>query len=178
MLRTSHMTRSRTMRSLLPAAWLACLLPVVGAAEEENPFKKARVGDWVEYKMTGPNIEGKTKMTIVTKDDKEVVYEVTGTFSFMGMESVAPVQKQTVDLTKSYDPIVAANLKRNNVKIEKLAEGKEKLKVGQKEFATNWTKLRSTTTVNNVTIVTDYQMWFAAEVPLGGLVRMDTTGGN
>jgi hypothetical protein len=146
------------------------------AADEEDPYKKAKVSDWIEYKMTGTNnIEGKTKMTVVAKDDKELTFEITGTFSFMGKETAIPVQKQKIDLTKSYDPIVAANLKGSGVKIDKVGEGKEKLKVGDKEFDTKWTKLKATTTVNNVTVVNDYQMWFAANVPLSGLVRMDTT---
>ena len=156
---------------------IGCFVPALLGADEENPLKKAKVGDWVEYKMTGTNnVAGKTKMVVIAKDDKEVTYEITGTFSFMGKETVAPVQKQTVDLTKPYDPAVAAaNLKATNTKIEKTGEGKEKLKVGEKEFDTKWTKLKSTTTVNNITIVSEYQMWFAANVPLSGLVRLDTT---
>jgi hypothetical protein len=164
------------MRSTFAFALLVYLVPVVLGADEENPLKKAKVGDWVEYKMTGTNnIEGKTKMTVVAKDDKEVTYEITGTFSFMGKETAIPVQKQKVDLTKSYDPIVAANLKETGAKIEKTGEGNEKLKVGDKEFDTKWTKLKATTTVNNITVVNEFQMWFAANVPLSGLVRMDTT---
>jgi hypothetical protein len=168
-----------TMKTAIRVCLLALfsVVPAVLGADEENPLKKAKVGDWVEYKMTGPNnVAGKTKMTVVAKDDKEVTYEITGTFSFMGKETAIPVQRQTVDLTKPYDPAVgAANLKATGTKIEKTGEGKEKLKVGEKEFDTKWTKLKATTTVDKVTMVSEYQMWFAANVPLSGLVRMDTT---
>ena len=165
------------MRSILAAAVLVCLAPTALLAGDENPFNKSKVGDWVEYKMTGPNVEGKTKMAIIAKDDKEVTYEVTGSFSFVGKETSAPVQKIKVDLTKSYDPIIAANLARTGTKIEKDGEGAEKIKVGDKEFDTKWTKTKSTTTVNGITIVSEHKMWFSKDVPLSGLVRMDTATG-
>ncbi len=163
------------MRSILAAALLSCLVPTALLAGDDNPFTKAKVGDWVEYRMTGPNMEGKTKMTIVAKDDKELTYEVAATFSVMGKEMAAPIQKLTVDLTKPYDPIVAANLKKTGTKIEKEGEGAEKIKIGVKEFDTKWTKMKSTSTVNDVTVVSDYKMWFSKDVPVSGLVRMETT---
>jgi hypothetical protein len=164
------------MRSVITIALLVCFAPAIQGAEVENPYRNAKVGDWVEYKMTGQNIEGSTKMTVVSKDDKEVTYEVAATFSFMGNKTTGPVQTMKIDLTKDYDAISAANLKANNVQIEKLAEGKEKLKTAGKEYDTKWTQLRATSTVNGMTIVTDYKMWFCKDVPLSGLVRMNTTG--
>jgi hypothetical protein len=163
------------MRLACAAVLLVWLAPSIQAADNENPFRSAKVGDWAEYMMTGQNTEGSTKMTIVAKDDKELTYEIVATFSFMGKKMVLPAQMMKVDLTKSYDAISAANLKANNVKIEKVDEGKEKLTAGGKEYETNWTKLKATTTVNGMTIVMDYQMWFCQDVPLSGLVRMDTT---
>ena len=59
--------------------------------------------------------------------------------------------------------------------IEKLDEGKEKLKAAGKTYDTKWTKLRATTMVNEMKIVVDHKMWFCKDVPLSGLVRMDTT---
>jgi hypothetical protein len=146
-------------------------------AGDDNPFKKAKVGDWVEYKMTSATFEGKTKMIIVAADDKEVTYEVASTFSAMGKEMTGPFQKLKVDLTKNYDPIIAQNLKSTNTKIEKVGEGTEKLKVGKREFNTKWTKLKSTTKVNDVTVVSEHKMWFSKDVPVSGLVRMDTNTG-
>jgi hypothetical protein len=136
------------MRSVLAISLMVCSSAAGQAPDVANPFKKAKAGEWVEYKMTGPNIEGKTKMTIVAKDDKEVSYEVASSFSFMGKEMTAPIQKLNIDLTKSYDPISAANLKANNVKIEQMGEGKEKLKVAGKEIDTKWNRLKATATVN------------------------------
>ena len=165
------------MRSVYAVVLLTCFAPMPALAGDDNPFTKAKVGDWVEYKMTGPNMEGKTKMTIVAKDEKEVTYEVTATISIMGKEMATPVQKLTVDLTKPYDPIVAANLKRTGTNIEKDGEGTEKIKVGEKEFDTKWSKLKCSTTQNGVTIASDFKFWHCKDVPLGGLVRMETSTG-
>jgi hypothetical protein len=163
------------MRFILIAAHMVLMASVVSGADDENPFRKAKVGDWTEYKMTGPNVSGSTKMTIVGKDEKEVAYEITSKFAAFGQETVGPVQKIKVDLTKSYDPVVAANLSQNNTKIEKVGEGNEKLKVAGKEIETKWTKMKTTTTVNDMQIVSEYTMWISKDVPVSGLVKMETS---
>jgi hypothetical protein len=152
-----------------------CLIPTALRAGDDNPFKKAKVGDWAEYKVTGLPYEARTKMTVVAADDKEVTYEVTASYTSMGKEIETPVQTLKVDLTKDYDPIIAANLKRTGTKIETTGEGTEKVKIGDKEFDTKWTKLKCTTTLNEFTVVSEYKMWLCKDVPLSGLVRMDST---
>jgi hypothetical protein len=169
------------MRFAIAAVLFISLTSVGPGAEGENAYRDAKVGDWVEYqsKMTadgGFDQEGNTKITVVARDDKELTYEVLASLGVNGKTLVAPTQTLKTDLTKSYDAISALNLKQNNVKIEKLGEGKEKLKVAGKEYDTTWTRLRSTATQPEVTVVTDYKMWFCKDVPVNGLVRMDTTG--
>jgi len=173
----SALTRSALTRSALVCALLFCVGPTALLAGEDNPFKKAKVGDWVEHKMTGLDVGGTTKMTIVAKDDKEVTYEIKSTFSFMGKEMTGPVQTQKTDLTKNYDLIAAANEKQVNLKREKLAEGAEKIKIAGKELETKWTHLKITVTVNGMLMVSEYKMWFSKDVPVNGLVRMDTEVG-
>jgi hypothetical protein len=162
------------MRMLTGIVLLVCFVPALQGADEENPLKKSKVGDWTEYRMTGPSMDGKTRLTVIAKDDKEVTYEVTGKMSFNGKEMAMPAQKQKVDLTKPYDAISAANLARTGTKIETVGEGTEKLKIRGKEYDTKWTKLKATTTVGDVTVVSEYKMWFSKSVPVSGLVRMDT----
>jgi hypothetical protein len=163
------------MRFILIAAQLACFGSFVYGADDENPFRKAKVGDWAEYKMTGPNVAGATRMVITAKSDQEVTYEVTSKFTAFGQETVGPVQTIKVDLTKPYDAISAANLQQNNTKSEKIGEGTEKIKVGGKEVETKWTKMKYTTTVNGMMIVSEYQMWLSKEVPVTGMVKMETS---
>jgi hypothetical protein len=166
------------MRCVLALGFLACFfVPNAIGADTDNPFHKAKVGDWAEYRMTAPNCEGKTKMTIVTASDKEVVYQVEATFTAFGQEQTAPVQKITVDLSQPYDAISAANMKQMGVTMEKVAEGTEKLKIGDKELDTHWTKSKYTSTAGGVTVVSEYKMWFCKDVSVSGLVRMDSTVG-
>jgi hypothetical protein len=100
---------------------------------------------------------------------------VAATYTYKGKQRVAPAQKMKVDLTKNYDAISALNLKAKNVKIEKLDEGKERLKIAGKEYDTSWTSLRTTATEPDATVFMEYKMWFCKDVPVSGLVRMDTT---
>jgi hypothetical protein len=162
------------MRSTYAAALLICSVPAIQAADKENPFKNAEVGDWVAYKMTGLT-DAKSKMTVVAKDDKQATYELATTFTAGGKEVTAPVRTLRVDLTKPYDPLAAANLQQNNVKVETLGEGKEKIKLGDKEFDTRWTKMKTTSKVNNMTVQAEFKMWFSDDVPLSGLVKMEET---
>jgi hypothetical protein len=165
------------MKSLLTFAALAvCLLPAARGADEENPFKKAKVGDYAEYKMTtssmGRDFEGKTKMTIIAKDDKEATVEVTGKFGSMGKEMDLPAQKQKIDLTKPYDPTTANMPKGADVKIEK-GNGTETVMAGGKQYACTWMKAVSTFKIGDMNLESEMKMWSSKEVPLSGMVKME-----
>jgi hypothetical protein len=163
------------MRSILAATLMICVVQTSMRAGDDNPFRKAKVGDWAEYKVTGLPYEARTKMTVVAADDKEVTYEVAASYTSMGKEIETPIQKLKVDLTKDYDPIIAANLQRTGTKIETTGEGTEKVKIGDKELDTKWITLKCTTTTSQFTVISEYKMWLSKDVPLSGLVRMDTT---
>src|SRR5438105_1366233 len=57
-----------------------CLVATAARAEEENPFKKAKVGDWSQYAtktvMPAATIESEMKQTVTKKTDTEVTYEM------------------------------------------------------------------------------------------------------
>src|SRR5205823_14907269 len=84
------------------------------AVDEENPYKKAKVGDFATYKMTtkvaGLNIEGIVTQTVTAKDDKEVTLKASGKVVAMGMEIPIPDKDFTIDLTKPFDPTKAGGL--------------------------------------------------------------------
>ena len=165
------------MRTRIGIVLLVCFVPALRGADEENPLKKPKVGDWTEYRMTGPSMDGKTRLTIIAKDDKEVTYEVTGKISFNGKEMAVPVQKKTIDLTKPYDPIVAANLARTGTKIETVGEGTEKVTIGGKEYDTKWTKLKATTTVGDVTLFPNTRCGSSRACPYPGWCMDTSTSG-
>jgi len=162
------------MKRLMVIALAVCLAPLARAQDkEENPFKKAKVGDWVEYKMTtmagGFNIEAKTKMEVTAKDDKEVTVKTTA--SVGGMEGKS--QEMKIDLTKPYDPTQAGNLPKDaEAKIEKAGDGKEKIKVGGKDYDTTWQKMKVKAKAMGLEIESEVTVWRAKDVPLDGTVKM------
>jgi hypothetical protein len=166
------------MKRLLCLALVIYAAPLARGADMENPYKKSKVGDWAEYKMTttamGINIDGTIKQTVDAKDDKEATIKVTGEMSFMGNKMAIPEQKQKIDLTKPYDPSSAANLpKGTEATVEKDGEGKEKIKVGGKEYDCTWQKMKVKTKVGGMDFDSDIKVWTSKDVPLGGMVKME-----
>src|SRR5437762_12390276 len=119
------------MRYLLSAGLIVCLMPFAQA--QDNPYTKAKAGEWAEYKVTtsvmGMNFDLTVKMTVTDIDDKEATISTVATVK--GMQT--PAQTTKIDLTKPYDPTSAANIpKDSKAKVEKLGDGKEKITVGGK----------------------------------------------
>src|SRR5688572_19159492 len=111
------------MRTRLFACALAlAFAPWAAAADEENPYKKAKVGDYANYKMTtkfgGMTLEGTLTQSVTAKSDKEVTIKVTGKVNGMDI----PAQEQKIDLTKPYDPAKTALPPGTDAKIEKLKD--------------------------------------------------------
>ncbi|MBP3959560.1 hypothetical protein J8F10_30315 [Gemmata sp. G18] len=157
------------------------LAPVVAhAADVENPYKGAKVGDFAVYKMTTKvgdfNIKGTVTQTVTEKSDKEVTVKGTGTVEFNGNKMDIPAQEQKIDLTKPFDPTKAANLPGGaEAKVEKGKEGKEKIKVGDKEYSTTWTTYTAKMKVMGQEIEADLKTWMAKDVAAGGMVKMTMT---
>jgi len=166
------------MKRLSSLFVVLALLPMARGAEEkqeENPYKKAKVGDWIEYKtitnFAGAKIEGTMKQTVAEKNDKEATLKTT--INFQGMEIAGPEAK--IDLTKPFDPLSASLPQGSEIKVEKLGDGKEKLKVGGKEYDCEWVKLKMKGKAMGMDFDGDAKVWTAKSVPLGGVVKMDMT---
>ena len=165
---------------LLSAALVVFVVPGVALAQakktvEEHPYAKAKVGDWVTYTVTTNAMGTKSEMTttirIAAKDDKSVTIKTSGRTSFMGMTTELPETESKIDLTQPYNATPTPPSK--DVKVEKVGEGKEKVKVGDKEYDTTWTKNKVTTKLMGKDIVTESTVWAAKDVPLG-MVKMET----
>jgi hypothetical protein len=170
----------KTMRFLLVVTLFACLAPTARADDGDNSFRKAKVGDWAEYKMTtnamGKSLEQKVRMTVTAKDDKEATVETTGKQTFMGQELDIPAQRQKIHLSKPYDPTSLINLpKSEGVKLEKTGTGTEKVSVGGKEYETTWTTVKLTAKGKDTTLESETKVWISKEVPLFGMVKVEMT---
>ncbi|MCE9530239.1 MAG: hypothetical protein K8T89_03755 [Planctomycetes bacterium] len=156
------------------AALVMSLATVSRGADEENPFKKAKVGDWASYTMKttamGVNIDAEMKTTVTAKDDKEVTIKTSLLLNKMDI----PGQESKIDLTKPYDPTSTANLPKDaNAKVEKTGEGDEEIEVGGKKYACKWMEMKITAKIMNTDFESKVKVWMNKDVPLSGMVKMD-----
>jgi hypothetical protein len=169
----SNMRNPMSIR-LLAAALAVMIAPCAVRADDENPYKNVKVGDFATYKMkvnVGPiAIDGTTTQSITAKTDKEAKVKVLA--SVNGME--APAQEQTVDLTKPYDPTkVGGGLPGGaEATVEKGKEGKEKVKAAGKEYECTWTTYKVKAKANGMEIEADIKVWTSKDVPMG-MVKME-----
>lgn len=148
------------------------------AADEamENPYKKAKVGDFATYKMStkvaGFTIDGTVTQTVTEKSDKEATVKASGVINVNGNKMDIPATEQKIDLTKPLDPTKGANLPGGaEAKVEKGKEGKEKIKVGGKEYDTTWTTYKVKTKAMGQEFEADVKAWMAKDVT-AGMVKM------
>jgi hypothetical protein len=160
---------------MLPFTVLLFAAPLVSLGREkmDNPYKNAKVGDYVEFKMTtnfaGMDIEGTMKQVVTAKDDNEATIKITTKL----MDKEAPAQTQKVDLTKPFDITMMGMQGKNKGKFEKTGEGKEKVKIGDKSYECNWLAGKITADVNGKKFETEVKFWTSKDVPMSGLVKMD-----
>lgn len=155
---------------------VAGLFLVAGVwAAEDNPYKKAKVGDWVKHKTAtqtmGTNMSVLMTQKVTAKDDKgitiETVMEANG-------KKMAPQSA-----TFTWDQL---EKKKGNAwqapgaKIEKIKEGDETITVGGKSYKCHWVESKVTVEkpVQSSGMV---KVWTCPDVPINGMVKMvsDTT---
>lgn len=123
----------------LPAvALLALIASEFSAADEENPFRKAKVGDYAKYSTVlltgGAEVKGARVQTVTAASEKEVTLKTVTEIGGKEVPNKRPDQK--IDLSKPFDP--AADDFTAGTKWEKLKQGKEKVKVNGKEYECDW----------------------------------------
>ena len=153
---------------------LACLPVIARADEKENPYKSAKKGDWVSYKMSTKfgdfKSEGTMKQLVTQKDDKSVTVKIS--MHLMGAD--LPAHEQKIDLTKPFDPSTAAMPGAGNAKVEKLGTGKETIEIGGKKYECEWVKTKMTIDANGMKIESESKVWMSKSASLGGLVKMES----
>ena len=166
-------------------AMLAMVMFVAGGvcSAAENPYKKAKVGDWVSYVQTTTAMNMSApghsygKQTVKAKDDKVVTILIE--VESDGQKSNREIK---IPLDQPYDPQTAGMPKDMNAKVEKLADGSETITVSGRTFACQWTQVRIFVEGEQIGMTVS-KMWVCPNVPLGGMVKMESdmslkTGGN
>jgi len=107
------------------------------------------------------------RRTVTAKDAASVTMSMEMTVAGRKM----PAQTVRIPFDRPYDP--AAKPGQPQGSVEKVAEGTETLTVGGKEYACQWIQSRHTAGERT----TEGKVWICRDVPLGGLVKTDTTSG-
>ena len=148
-----------------------CIFTTATQAEEktENPFKTAKVGDWISYKSftKGFPIEITTKQTVVAATEKEITIEMVSTVD----KKEGKPTKMVIDLTKPYD--TAANTGAAKVEVKKLDSGKETITINDKKYECTWIKNKATIKVGDKEFTSETKAWICKDVPLNGVVRTE-----
>ncbi|MSR52265.1 MAG: hypothetical protein EXS09_03120 [Gemmataceae bacterium] len=150
------------------------------AQQEENPYKKSKVGDYYTFKMTtkiaGIATEGELTQTVTTKDDKEAIIAISGKLLVMGMDVMIPAKSEAIDLTKPYDPTKATGKLPEGTKVEvvKLKDGPEALTLGKTKYTTKWQTYKLKMSTMGMDFEADLKVWQTkdANVPM---VKMEMT---
>jgi hypothetical protein len=155
--------------SLRPLAVLVLALAPVAAhaADEENPFKNAKVGDFAKYdtllKTGGAEVKGTRVQTVTAVGDKELSLKTVT--EALGKEVPNKRPDQKIDLTKPFDT-TADDFTGGSIKWEKLKDGQEKVKVNGKEYECTWTTYKPVVPGKaDLAVTGEMKVWKCKEVP-------------
>lgn len=158
---------------LLVLAWLGPMPAAARAQSADNPFTKAKVGQWAEYSAT---IAGQTmtmRQTLTAKDKKVATVKVELKVGPNAMGA----SKQEIPLDKPLDfaqlqRATSGAQARGKTDVKEINRGQETIDVGGKKYACTWVKFQSKTEVGAQKVEGTFTVWTSPEAPLSGLVRL------
>jgi hypothetical protein len=159
------------LRNLFTLAALTILTAATAAQDKSHPFAKAKVGDWISYKIETAGAAAMTmKQTVTAKDTDSVTLKIEMDAGGKKMHSA----EQRVSLKEAFDPTRMLQSPQSKAEVAKLEEGTQTLSLGGKKYACTWVKNKIVTQANGQKYETTSTMWVSKDVPLGGLVRAET----
>ncbi|MBI3828402.1 MAG: hypothetical protein HY291_02740 [Planctomycetes bacterium] len=148
---------------------LCAMLVRAEEKKEEHPYKKAKVGDWIEFKVTdeksGKTFESKFKLTVKEKYENEIVFARNEHYDGRDM----PEGEEHIELNKPY----RQDGDGESFQYEITSTKDAKISVGGKEYACKLVEMKITTSGLDADEITR-QVWISAEVPLDGIVKSVT----
>jgi hypothetical protein len=139
------------------------------ADEPDFPLTRAKVGDWVVFKMDSGNAKMRMRQEVTEVTDKTVT--IKSIVSYNDVEQ-PPVIK-TEDKISKDDPAVEAK-NRKEFKYIDTGKGQETLKINGKDYRCDWKSMTTTATVNGMEITTASTLWMSKDAPVYGLVKTET----
>ena len=154
------------------ASWVALSLVVavmgLARAEDDNPYKTAKVGDWIEYttalKGDAVSFDGSMRQTVLAKTDSECTLEIA-----MKTPAGEYKQQQKINLNEKFDPRKQGDSKAD---VKELEKGEETITAGGKSLKTQWTKYEVTSKSGPLQSMIG-KAWVCKDVPLGGMVKAE-----
>ncbi len=150
---------------------MVAVQPKSKAADPDHPLSKLEKGQWIEYSTTGEVLgkkeSGTRKLTVISKDEKSLTLEWTGTNNGAKQNG----RRHIVDLTKAFSPL--SDLADNALDDVKEENGKETLEIAGKKYECEWTKYTGKIDVGFKITQCVIKIWFCRKKPLG-VVRMET----
>jgi hypothetical protein len=147
-------------------------------ADPENPFKKAKKGQWISYHLdisiNKVEQKGAVKLQVTDVTDKSATIEIT---SSVNGEPI-PSAKRTIDFDKPYDVLSVSSFPAGpDTKIEKKESGKETLEIDGKKYECEWTRY-TMSSAKDANTKADIKLWISKDVPLHGMAKMEIDASN
>jgi hypothetical protein len=160
------------LRVMVGAVLAFCLVSGASRAEDENPYKNAKVGDWAKYKMAikagGTAMESEQKQTVTARTETEVTIEMVMVMG--GKENKATF---TVKLNEKFEPYKMKNVE---TEVKEGASGSEALTINGKSVDTKWKELEVINKLQGTEMKSKVKLWFSPDVKLG-LAKMESDSG-
>jgi len=154
------------MKRIFAALVLLCVAGVTQAQDGDVPLKRAKVGDYAVYKMSGP-ATGSMRQEVTAVSDKEVTIKSTTTIN--GMELPADTRAYPIESKSDSLP------KNKDVKIVSETSGKETLKIGGKEYNCTWRAVTTSVKTPEMEVKSESKVWISKDAPVFGLVKTVST---
>lgn len=147
----------------VPPFLLVCVVGLSCAQAEE--LATANVGDWVEYSVHTGNVGTIERRTVTAKDDKSITIKAV----VRAVYKADVTHVIVIPLNTPYNPAV----NDPDAKVEKIAEGDQKIAVGGRDTDTHWIQYKGT---NKSGAAIQGKVWISNDVALGGMVKMEAPG--
>ena len=139
-----------------------------------------KVGDFTTYtstlkqgKFSSP---GTMTQTVTAKTENQVTIKTSGSRELSGVKYDLPPTELKIDTTKPFDPQKFADFPFGaDPKLEKIKEGKEKIKVNGKEYDCTWVSYSLKAKLPGGELNSQIKVWTSKDVPMG-TVKMTMIG--
>jgi hypothetical protein len=141
-------------------------------AADENPYAKAKVGEWVYYRTERRFMSVRTTdeflETVVKKTDDEVTLDCYH-FAAKGEQKKTT---RVINLHEKFDFFGKHNAAQNAGAIKEVGRGEEVVKIGDYEFKTTWIEEERTVKNERGEHTSKSKVWYCIDAPFRGLVRL------